>query len=112
MLFTGSLYPDYVLHWDNIRCLSRNSDLFNVFRFVAQWWPQVSYSFETFPLNVLWIFSSVAVPTLCFLALVFHKKDRVAVYLSVLGVVLIFWLVERVLRYPVFMSGCVLMLLF
>lgn len=32
----------------------------------------------------------MAVPALCFLALVFHKKDRVAVYLSVLGVVLIF----------------------
>ena len=90
MLFTGSLYPDYILHWDTIRHLSINSNLFNVFRFVALWWPQVSYSFETFPLNILWVFSSVAVLALCFLALVFHKKDRVAVYLSVLGVVLIF----------------------
>ncbi len=90
LLSTGSLYPDYILHLDGVHMLSRNSDLFNVFRLVAYWWPKVSHSFEVFPSSTLWIFASLTVPAVCFLALIFYRKNRVVVYLSLLSVVLIF----------------------
>ena len=89
-LSAGSLHPDYVLHLDDVLILSRNSDLFNVFRLVAYWWPKVSHSFEVFPSSTLWIFASLTVPAVCFLALVFYRKNRVVIYLSLLSVVLIF----------------------
>jgi len=89
-LSSGPLHPDYVLTLDDIRILSRNGDLQNVFRLVAHWWPKVSYSYEVFPLNALWIFASLAVPTVCFLALILYKKNRIVVYLSILSVILIF----------------------
>jgi hypothetical protein len=87
---SSSLYPDYVLNVDTVRLLSRNSGITNVFRLVAYWWPKVSYSFDTYPLNAFWVFASFAIPTLSFLALVFHRKNRFVTYLSVLGVFLIF----------------------
>jgi len=89
-LSTGSLYPDYVIHLDDVNMLSRNSNLFNVFRLVAYWWPKVSHSFEVFPLSTLWIFASLTVPAVCFLALIFYRKNRLVIYLSLLSVVLIF----------------------
>jgi hypothetical protein len=89
-LSTGSLHPDYFVHLDSIRLLSRNSDLLNVIRLVAYWWPSVSHSFEAFPLSALWIFASLTVPVVCFLALIFYRKNRIVVYLSLLSVVLIF----------------------
>lgn len=89
-LSTGSLYPDYILHLDGVHMLSRNSDLFNVFRLVAYWWPKASHSFEVFPSSTLWIFASLTVPAVCFLALIFYRKNRIVIYLSLLSVVLIF----------------------
>jgi len=90
LLSTGSLYPDYILHLNDIHTLSRNSNLFNVFRFVAYWWPKVSYSFEVPTFTTLWIFASLIVPAVCFLALIFHRKNRIVIYFSLLSSVLIF----------------------
>ena len=89
-LSTGSLYPDYIVHLDGVHMLSRNSDLFSVFRLVAYWWPKVSHSFEVFPFSTLWILASLIVPAVCFLALIFYRKNRGVIYLSLLSVVLIF----------------------
>lgn len=90
MFSTGRLYPDYVLHLDDLLAFSRNSGLFNVFRLIAEWWPKVNYSYKVFPLNVIWVFASVTVPALGFLASVFHRKDKVSIYLSFLAVAAIF----------------------
>lgn len=89
-LSTGSLHPDYIIHLNDIHTLSKNSQLFNVFTLVAYWWPKVNHSFETYPLNVLWVFASFIIPVVCFLALILYQKNKVVSYLSFLSVVLIF----------------------
>ena len=86
----GSLSPDYVTQLNDLNLLSRNSNLSNVIRLVSYWWPHVNYSFEIFPLSTLWILASFAFPAVCFLAVIFYKRDRSVAYLSILGVVLIF----------------------
>lgn len=88
--YAGSLSPDYVTHLNDLNLLSSNSNLPNVIRLVSYWWLHVNYSFETFPLSVLWILASMAFPILCFSAIVFYKRDKTITYLSLLGVVLIF----------------------
>lgn len=85
--FAGVLYPDYVLHIDNLRLLSRNSDMFNVFRLVAYWWPQVSYSFKVFPYDALWTLASAIIPAICFSALIYYRRNRMVIYVSILGII-------------------------
>ena len=89
-LSVGSLSPDYVTQINNLNAFSRNSELPNVLSLVAYWWPKVSHSFEVSFLNSLWVFASLIIPAFCFLAIVFYRKNRVAVYLSILSLVLIF----------------------
>jgi len=87
---TGSLHPDYIIQLDDVNMLSRNSNLFNVFRLVAYWWPKVSHSFDVPFFSTFWVFASLAVPAVCFLASIFHKKNSLITYFSLLSVVLIF----------------------
>lgn len=87
---SGSPYPDYVFHVDTVRMLSRNSDITNVLRLTADWWPKVSYSFDTYPLNALWTFASFAISTLSFIAVIFRRRDRLVICFSVLGAFLVF----------------------
>jgi len=86
----GSLFPDYVVQMNDLETLSRNSNLFKVLTLEAYWWQKVSHSFTIFPMNVLWVFTSLVIPVLCFSSLIFHKKSKIVVYLSILSLLLIF----------------------
>ncbi|MEM4704639.1 MAG: hypothetical protein QXJ02_06200, partial [Candidatus Bathyarchaeia archaeon] len=67
----GSVNPDYIFNVEQLKLLSGNSDLTNVFRLVSYWWPKVPYSFDNYFLNALWVTSSITIPLLSFSAFFF-----------------------------------------
>ncbi|MGQ9641995.1 MAG: hypothetical protein ACUVUF_07735 [Candidatus Bathycorpusculaceae bacterium] len=85
----GSLFPDYIVQMNDLELLCRNSNLFNVLRLEA-YWQKVDHSPSIFPLNIIWIFTSLLVPIFCFTSLIFRKKNTIAIYLSILSLALIF----------------------
>ncbi|MFB0561854.1 MAG: hypothetical protein ACETWM_11690, partial [Candidatus Lokiarchaeia archaeon] len=77
---TQIVKPQYLLSWENVELLSRNSNFLNVIRLVGSWWPQVQY-WPNPPLYIPWILASVILPLSALTALLI-RRDKYTVYFS------------------------------
>jgi len=77
---TQIVKPQYLLSWQVVEMLSRNSNFLNVIRLVANWWPQVQY-WPSSPFYIPWILAGLILP-LSALTVLLIRKDKYTVYFS------------------------------
>lgn len=77
---TQNVKPQYLLSWQTVERLSRNSNFPNVIRLVAYWWPQVQY-WPNPPLYIPWILAGLILPLSALTALLI-RKNKYTFYFS------------------------------
>ena len=83
-----ALQPPYVSTIEAVNLLSRNSNLLNVLGLVSYWNPKITFGGSI--LDVSWRVVSLVIPVICFSAMLFYRKSKAVLYLSLLGIVTIF----------------------
>jgi hypothetical protein len=82
---TQIVKPQYLLSWQVVESLSRNSNFPNVITLVANWWPQVQY-WPNPPLYVPWILTSILLP-LSAVTVLLLRRDKYTIYFSFMYII-------------------------
>lgn len=77
--------PQYIVSWENVELLSRNSNFPNVVRLVAYWWPQVQY-WPNHTLYFPWILTSILLPVSA-LTVLLLRRNKYTIYFSFMYII-------------------------
>ncbi len=82
----GLPQPGYIISLGQLQLFSRNSAIPEVLRLTSYWLPPASSLPTTFPLEAVWILSSVIVIVLGYVALAFYGRARPVAFLALFSI--------------------------